>query len=503
MDENNPAFSTGLANDPLKGDIVSADPQEFSPTDLLQKISNSPEADPQTRLKAINTLDAKAKADADALALERSKNVQKYLAQVEVSKQLNEKLKARNNPNLVDVPTPDKFGVQDQDVTDYLQQIAKESNTGDKSPTAEKTQAQIAEEQRNQELVDIQNEQAKIQEQSMAAQVGAMAGQQRFSDAMQRKMDEQIKLVENQQTSLDSIDPERFWKTRTTGQTIMGALGVLFGGLSGKGNVALDVINNAIKNDIDAQKTTNENKLALQQNALKRVQLEIDKFSNLSQDQMRKAEMAKISAALQQQRMELAQKQVQTKLRSSLLGKDGIPVEMMGAFDEKERERAIILPNGKFAIAPVSAKAVQEVRKDLTTDAALFKNMEDLTQMAKSYNKLDLAQRAAMDTKLKLSVGNVKKLVGESGAMTESDRKFILQALGDPNFTPNMLAIPKFNAISNSIKGKIDAKYKSIGVTLPKTREEILREGLRLKGHSEKEIDRELSGESSSKPEKK
>jgi hypothetical protein len=63
------------------------------------------------------------------------------------------------------------------------------------------------------------------------------------------------------------VDPKRFWSNLSTGDKILSTIGLILGGIGGGinktgGNVALDILNRHISNDIDAQKadmTKNEN----------------------------------------------------------------------------------------------------------------------------------------------------------------------------------------------------------------------------------------------------
>jgi len=65
--------------------------------------------------------------------------------------------------------------------------------------------------------------------------------------------------AQNEKVASGEIDPERYWKTRNTGQKISAAIGLFLGGI-GSGlthgpNIAFQIIDRAIDHDIDAQKT--------------------------------------------------------------------------------------------------------------------------------------------------------------------------------------------------------------------------------------------------------
>jgi hypothetical protein len=483
----------GIMERIAKSDIVKSGVKAIS-TKLLDpvKIAEDPNVDPEIRLAADQEVTAREQAAADAAAAERSRNAQRYLNALQTAESLNARMVQRygeGTDKLVKLPAPEKFGTSAADVATYTAQTV--ASPGIK----QKTDEELNDEKRRAELAEIQKQQMDMVEADLARQNASLAAQANYGDRMRRLMDEKIAQIDAQQEQIDQIDPQRFWNSRSAPQQILGALAVALGeaGRSltrSSTNTALDIINDAIKRDFDAQKITGDQRLLKEQNALRRIDAEINKFSQLSQDQLRRSQLEQIQAGLRQQQMQLKQRQAQMMMRAAITksgnGVDPDTARML--YSEDEMERAVALPNGNMVIAPVSAKAVQEVRKDLATDAALLNHFSKLTSMAKNYNKLDLRERAAMDSQIKLTVGNLKKLVGESGAMTERDREFILSSLGDPNWTPNALALPRFKAIEDSIKNKVSTKYRSIGVNLPESvRERKFREAKALSPDSSDE----------------
>jgi len=238
-------------------DAVGAAQDMSTSPQQLQKIAEDPNASVDDRAKAMEITDQVERQAAERQAQELSAKAERYLTQTENAKKLNERLVQRGaDPSkLVKIPTPEQVGLSTQQILDYQNQQKKELEVSGTSPTKIEAEQfnKVSDDQR--QLASAQEQAMKAQERAMAAQTGAMAGQAKYAEQMQRKMDEQIKLVDAQQKALDTIDPERFWKSRTTGQSIMGAIGVLFGGLNPNGkNNALEVIQNAIKNDIDAKK---------------------------------------------------------------------------------------------------------------------------------------------------------------------------------------------------------------------------------------------------------
>lgn len=163
-------------------------------------------------------------------------------------------------------------------------------------------------------------------------QQGTMAQAQAHADAAMeqaRLYDEQAKDLELQQIAyrkqtekLDSeiadlqkgiatqkIDPNRIWTNASTGNRVTAGISLLLGGLSqgltgAKSNPAMDVINNAIDRDIDAQKA----ELGKKQNLLS---LNLQKYGRLDQAfQATKMQiMAVTQAQINQQAAKMGSKQ--------------------------------------------------------------------------------------------------------------------------------------------------------------------------------------------------
>ena len=70
------------------------------------------------------------------------------------------------------------------------------------------------------------------------------------------------RLAQHEREVEQAVDPNRFWNSRTTGQKVLAAIAIAFGGFSRDGqNHALKIINKAIANDIAAQKANEDIRL--------------------------------------------------------------------------------------------------------------------------------------------------------------------------------------------------------------------------------------------------
>lgn len=108
---------------------------------------------------------------------------------------------------------------------------------------AKESAAVLEQELKNQEL----------QRQAVAEKTNAAIAAQDTLDSEIEAKNNHIGKLQDEYGKL-SIDNDRFWATRSTGQKVMAGIGILLGGLGGGENQALKIIDNAISRDIESQK---------------------------------------------------------------------------------------------------------------------------------------------------------------------------------------------------------------------------------------------------------
>lgn len=228
---------------------------------------------------------------------------------------------------------------------------------------------------------DAAIEQARLYDE----QAKDLALQQVRYDTHVRKLDSDIaelqKNIANQK-----IDPNRIWSNASTGNRVTAGISLLLGGLSqgltgAKSNPAMDVINNAIDRDIDAQKA----ELGKKQNLLS---LNLAKYGRLDQAfQATKLQiMAVTQAKINQQAAQMGSKQalgaaqvasgqmdvqmgmIKNQLaaayaKEQLMNKpEGLTAKDLLKLDQETRSRMVQLPNGNYMEA-FNEKSAEEVKK--------------------------------------------------------------------------------------------------------------------------------------------
>lgn len=124
----------------------------------------------------------------------------------------------------------------------------------------------------NQGIAGVQNEASAQQKQNMAM----AAQQQKDLQKQQAYFEAQQSVLKNYQDQYDNmvkdigsgkIDPNHYWDSKSTGQKVGAAIAMMLGGLgaglTGGPNVALEMMEKHLQNDIEAQKATLGNKLSL------------------------------------------------------------------------------------------------------------------------------------------------------------------------------------------------------------------------------------------------
>lgn len=167
-----------------------------------------------------------------------------------------------------------------------------------------------------------------INQQKIANQAQQLALQSEIDD--QREMAEKaMNQLRKEDTQLNAIDPDRFWKSRSTWQKIGLGIAMMLGG-GRNGNKAVDVVQNFINQDIEAQKLDNKQKLAKREEAFRRVTMELNKLEGLTKDQgklenikLAKQKMVNAQIKANEERKKL----IQQGMLKDLILKKGIKLE--------------------------------------------------------------------------------------------------------------------------------------------------------------------------------
>lgn len=212
-----------------------------------------------------------------------------------------------------------------------------------------------------------------------------------------------------QSVAANKTDPNRLWNEKSTGGKIMAVIGLLLGGAgahaTGGRNIALDTLNEQIKQDIDSQVNDQQNKKSLYQMNLERlhdvnsarqatylqlnsaVQGQLQAASSKAQGQLAQGALQQTlgqlrnqydtnAVTLKQQAMGMAAKQALAGGQSS-----GTSLEYL---DKDTRERVVRTPMG-LRMAPTKEDA-DLMKKNLTSLGTLNSTIDGMQKTASSSN---------------------------------------------------------------------------------------------------------------------
>lgn len=425
----------------------------------------------------------------------------KWAKEVETANNINKANNELGTGKKVQVPTPDTAGLSTSDVveiqkllTDPNVQAENEQRAADAALKAQK--AAQAEAARKEQEAQALGAQKAIVEQNRLD--GFMAKQNQISNEMQSAYRRQMDLIDTEQNALSEIDPDRFWNNRSTSQKILGAISIGLGAVGGAltktgGNSALDIINKAIDNDINAQKVNNEQKLALKQNALKRAGLEIERLAQLSKDQERKMQMQAAADQLKQQQLQIADERANKMALTQRLYSTGVTPEEADAFlDPKQEGRKISMPDGNITLA-VSPNAGAKYNEAIGALVSARELTDSVATQVSSYGKLDAAnpfgdKKSTLDGSIQALIGALRIPITGPGVLNEQEYQRIMgKVLGDPAsfFTVGSVATAKIKGLQNTLKmierANLEAATgKKWETNEDRLRKRLLREGTEL-----------------------
>lgn len=261
-----------------------------------------------------------------------------------------------------------------------------------------------------QATVDAANAEADARAQMQQHQQGLLAQQAQAEAARQARVEAGQKKLETSiaevSKPLPTVDPSRWWASRTTPQKVMGVLGLALGGfasgLKGGPNVALQMIQHAIDTDVEAQKTNVANTLAgRQQNLAAQSGLYKTMLERFGDD--RQAEAATRTASWQLAGNQLEALMAKTKAplaqaqgQALMAGLQQKQAEQAQSFHQQNvlnsfKGREVAVQEGELGVKQAEVGVKQANRGDLTA--------EQLQKQAQDYGK-DFTDASQMDKSL-------------------------------------------------------------------------------------------------------
>lgn len=299
-----------------------------------------------------------------------------------------------------------------------------------------------------------------------------------------------------EQTALDStVDPTRFWASKSTGQKVMASIGLFFGGIAqGFGaakNPAQEILQNAIQNDIDAQKSeieklkdigsakrnlygqflerfkdTRQAEAATKLTMLQKVEMQMKEVAARHKAPEIQASALKAQGELQvlknaalMQFEQAAQAKQQIQLRGGAQLPAGIDIEELSP-DQRDR----YVPGVGLASTKEGAKEVREFKSTVDTVNSGIQDLIGFT--TKTGDSLNPADRARAQATASMLVGQLRLPIVGPGAVTERELELLQSIVADPTKIMSLDAVSKasLETVSKRLNAQLSDKAKTNGL---------------------------------------
>lgn len=306
--------------------------------------------------------------------------------------------------------------------------------------------------------------------------------QLRFDTRMNALNQEQQKLTADVQSA--KIDPTRIYDNMTTGNRVLAGISILLGGLGqgltgAKSNPAMDVINNAIDRDIDAQKANlgkKQNLLSINlakmgdlRNALAATKMQMMTVANTQvQAQAMKAGSKSALAAAQmfQGQMDLEMSKLKYQIASAqamedkLNAPEGVSAKDAVKLPQELQDKMVQLPNGNY-MAAWNKESATEVKKKQGAMYPILSLVKEANEFMDKGGTLPLSVRDAKADELRERIKIQLKNLYELGQLTKGDEAIINPLLPNLGDFFNAKARQTVNSIQKQVNDQLNASYSA------------------------------------------
>lgn len=439
-------------------------PESMQPKDMAAVLAD-PNSSIEDREAAIQQAESLSLQKEQSIIEDKAKKLdayRKWEADTARAREVNEKAKALGGVDGA-LPDPTKYGLQTSDVAQFSNETVRS-----------KAEA-VSQQRKAQEAFDQAKAQEEQAQATISGKAAGLASQRQKTIEMDQKIFDDLA---KDQDDLSAIDPNRFWNNQSTASKIIGSIAIGLGSLGSAltksgSNDALKLIMQAIQDDIGSQKINNEQKLAKKLNAMKRADLEISKFSALSDSDYKKQNLSMLQQQLQQQQQAVSDQLMQSKKIAGLIASpDGMPrqdAEQLLLAKPELRDTTVTLPNGNMAFAN-SKGAAEDLRKYVGESEAATTIMGDMVDRYKTLGagkaKMSPEDRRYFQQQTGVLVGKLRLALQGPGVLTDTDIKMLKETIGDPT---NFLEFPdqgikSVAALQNLIKTVNSVAYKQAGL---------------------------------------
>lgn len=329
----------------------------------------------------------------------------------------------------------------------------------------------------------------------------AVAGDAIKQDVMLQAANEIATQRAQQRMDRGSKTLQEIMRDGNFGDKLGAALAVLAGGVSqgltgAATNPAIDAINKAIEQEAQRRKLNMEETKDLQHATAELAQLKLTQMQHASDSEYKKAQIENLKAEAAKHSAEagkIIEVQEQQKAVQEMLRKGG-KITSPEMLDEKQRERAVAMPDGSYQLA-TNPHAAQKLLEYKNQSEPALSGIQRIKQAVKDFNKFtDPVKRQSIATEVKALAGQLRLPFLGPGPMTEGEYNRLLGLIGDPTtfLSVPILQAAKLDAVEHKLKADYKQQHLNAGIKIPESRDEQILQKLINGGMSPEKAQRAL-----------
>ena len=286
-----------------------------------------------------------------------------------------------------------------------------------------------------------------------------------------------------------SVDPDRYWNNKGTGTKILALISMAIGAMGGDNSKSLNMMMQAINNDIDAQKADIQNRrsgITQSRGILSDMK---SHYSDMSQAEnatrlayingaqakidniMRKYESPELQAKAQGLIGQLEQQKIAIKSEMGAKFANAQPVSP--SIDPSmltEEQQKKFVPGYGVVTAATGPEEIKQFKQQLSTASAAKENLGILLDISnKPMSSVSLEQRAEAQTIANMLKGQLRLEIVGPGAVTDREQEMLDDIIANPTkiFSLDTTNKARLKTLSNIIDRNIAHRAKVLGLKTP------------------------------------
>lgn len=287
-------------------------------------------------------------------------------------------------------------------------------------------------------------------------------------DQLKRENNAIVAELEQKSEALKQIPEEGFWGRQDTPGKILFGIATALGALSQAGGAesgkqALRYVNNAIQQDLQQQRLGRQEQLAHYDRALDIARLKLQQVAREAGDVQMLAQAKQMDQQLEMQQMQINQQRMMAQALQTGQLKDP------ALLDEKQRERAVRMPDGSIRLAD-NKKLAEKVIESEANIVPSIQGLKRLLVAQAEGSRLSPRDRQTMRTMVNALAGQLKESIVGGGPLSDSDFKIIIDTIGDPT---KVFSLPssqraKLMTTLKMVQERRENTYRQAGIEPPR-----------------------------------